>query len=109
MTTPNTPSSPRVFAVIAGGGTAGHVIPALALAEHLGERGRSTRSIAFVAPAQRCLVPVTPARPCALRFAVCHATVTTRQVSEREWPANLVSTLHGSSSWRWAARWARTS
>jgi UDP-N-acetylglucosamine:LPS N-acetylglucosamine transferase len=38
-----------VFAVIAGGGTAGHVIPALALAEHLGERGRSTRSIAFVA------------------------------------------------------------
>lgn len=49
MTTPNTPSSPRVFAVIAGGGTAGHVIPALALAEHLGERGRSTRSIAFVA------------------------------------------------------------
>lgn len=49
MTTPNTPSSPRVFAVIAGGGTAGHVIPALALAEHLCERGRSPRSIAFVA------------------------------------------------------------
>ena len=49
MTTSSTPSSPRVYAVIAGGGTAGHVIPALALAEHLVDRGRSTRSIAFVA------------------------------------------------------------
>lgn len=49
MTAPAAPSSPRVFAVIAGGGTAGHVVPALAIAEQLVERGRSTRSIAFVA------------------------------------------------------------
>lgn len=35
--------------MIAGGGTAGHMIPALAIAEQLVDRGRSPRSIAFVA------------------------------------------------------------
>ena len=43
------PVSPRVFAVIAGGGTAGHIIPALAIAEQLIEQGRAPLSIAFVA------------------------------------------------------------
>ena len=38
-----------MFAVIAGGGTAGHMIPGLAIAEQLVDRGRSPRSVAFVA------------------------------------------------------------
>ncbi len=49
MTPANIPSSPRVFAVIAGGGTAGHIVPALAIAEQLVGGGRAPRSIAFVA------------------------------------------------------------
>lgn len=43
------PVSSRVFAVIAGGGTAGHIIPAMAIAEQLIEQGRAPLSIAFVA------------------------------------------------------------
>ncbi|HEX7166073.1 MAG TPA: undecaprenyldiphospho-muramoylpentapeptide beta-N-acetylglucosaminyltransferase [Acidimicrobiales bacterium] len=38
----------RCFAVIAGGGTAGHVVPALAIGRALVERGRSADEIHFV-------------------------------------------------------------
>lgn len=43
----STPSSP-VFAILAGGGTAGHVIPGLAVADALTRRGHARSSLLFV-------------------------------------------------------------
>jgi UDP-N-acetylglucosamine--N-acetylmuramyl-(pentapeptide) pyrophosphoryl-undecaprenol N-acetylglucosamine transferase len=53
-TSPPSAAEPRVFALISGGGTGGHVFPALALAEELMARGRARESLHFVG-AQRGL------------------------------------------------------
>lgn len=42
------PSAPPTWAIIAGGGTAGHVLPGLAVARELVERGRAASALHFV-------------------------------------------------------------
>lgn len=60
MTVPASGAPGRPWAVIAGGGTAGHILPALAIARELVERGRRPEEIHFVGSAfgqERELVP----------------------------------------------------
>ena len=61
MTAPGSPpAGDRPWAVIAGGGTAGHILPALAIARELVERGRRPEEIHFVGSSfgqERELVP----------------------------------------------------
>ena len=45
---PASEQSTSTFAVVAGGGTAGHVLPALAVGRALVERGHPARSIHYV-------------------------------------------------------------
>ena len=45
-------NSPRVWAVIAGGGTAGHVLPGLSIGEHIVQRGAPRRAIHYVGSAR---------------------------------------------------------
>ena len=49
---PPKPEYNRVWAVVAGGGTAGHVLPALAVARRLVERGHPRETIRFVGSAR---------------------------------------------------------
>ncbi|MCX7620953.1 MAG: undecaprenyldiphospho-muramoylpentapeptide beta-N-acetylglucosaminyltransferase [Acidimicrobiales bacterium] len=55
-----TATRPDTFAVIAGGGTAGHLLPGLAIAEALVERGHRKESIVFVGSARGIETTVVP-------------------------------------------------
>jgi undecaprenyldiphospho-muramoylpentapeptide beta-N-acetylglucosaminyltransferase len=70
----------RVWAIIAGGGTGGHVVPAIAIAQALVQRGHPASSIHFVGsrrgieqrlvPAAGFAVTLLPGRGIARRFTV---------------------------------------
>lgn len=53
-------NAPDVYAVIAGGGTAGHVHPALALAAELVERGHASESLHFIGSARGLEAELVP-------------------------------------------------
>ena len=63
-TTANRPmSADRTFAVVTGGGTAGHVLPALAIAEALVDRGHEPGTIHYIGAARGIETRLLPATP----------------------------------------------
>jgi undecaprenyldiphospho-muramoylpentapeptide beta-N-acetylglucosaminyltransferase len=75
----------RAWAVIAGGGTAGHVTPAIAVAEALVARGHDRSSIHFVGAARGVEARLVPAAG----FSV--TLLPGRGIQRRPTPANLVA------------------
>ena len=61
-------ASTSTFAVIAGGGTAGHVLPALAIAEALVDAGHEPGEIHYVGARRGIETRLLPARPFAATF-----------------------------------------
>src|SRR4029453_1656974 len=60
------PHAPGCFGVIAGGGPAGHVQPAIAIARALAARGHPVASIELVGSERGIETRLVPARGCAL-------------------------------------------
>ena len=59
---------PDTFAVVTGGGTAGHVLPALAVAEALVARGHEPSTITYAGCERGIEVRLVPATPFPHRF-----------------------------------------
>ncbi len=59
----STPPTDRTFAVVAGGGTAGHVLPALAVAEALVARGYAPDEVHYVGARRGIETEMLPASP----------------------------------------------
>ncbi|MEM9517649.1 MAG: glycosyltransferase [Actinomycetota bacterium] len=64
----SSPPAARIFAVIAGGGTAGHVLPALAVAEALVARGYPAEEIHYVGAQRGVETEMLPESPFAHTF-----------------------------------------
>lgn len=82
------PTGPSTFAVVSGGGTAGHVYPALAVAEGLVARGHDPSSIRYVGAergVEATLVPRT-----GLPLTVLDVTGIQRRLSPRDLGRNVV-------------------